>query len=67
MKHDRLAGSRKTANHSRDAATEKVLSHYDLIPKNSQHLQGANLRFHNALDIEKNRKCRQTSYVPDAI
>ena len=43
MKHDQIAESRKTENLSRAAATGKVLSHYDVISKIAQHLQGANL------------------------
>ena len=47
MKHDRIAGSRKTANLSRAAVTGKVLNHYDVISTSAQHLKGAILRFHN--------------------
>ena len=53
MKHDRIEGSRKTENLTRAASTGKVLSHYDVISKIAQHLQGANSHFHILLDLYK--------------
>ena len=52
MKHDLIAGSRKTENLSRAAATRKVLSSYN-ISKIAQHLQGINLRFNNIFVLHK--------------
>ena len=43
MKHDLIAESQKTENLSRAEATGKVLSHYDVISKIAQYLQGAKL------------------------
>ena len=32
---------------------KNVLTHYDFISKNAQHLHGENLRFHNLIDLNK--------------
>ena len=56
MKHDLIAGSRKTENLSRAAATGKVLSPYNVISKIAQHLQGTNLRFNNILVLHKYKR-----------
>ena len=53
MIHDPIVGSLKTANLSRAAIICNVLSHYDVISKNSQHLQGPNMRFPTLLDFYK--------------
>ena len=55
MKHDRIAGSRKTANLSRAAETGKLLSHYDVISKKFHHLNWKILRFQYLLDLQKYR------------
>ena len=64
MKHDRVAGSRKTESLSRAAATGKVPNHYDVISKISQHLQRETLGFHNLLDLYKKKSKKKTSYAP---
>ena len=38
-------------NFSRATTTGKVLSHYDVISKIAENLQGENLRFHCLLDL----------------
>ena len=53
MKYYVIAGLRKTENLSRAAATRKELSHYDVISKIAQHLQGTNLRFNNIFVLHK--------------
>ena len=40
MKHDQIEGSRKTGNLSRAAAIGKLRSHYDVISKIAQRMQG---------------------------
>ena len=49
-----IVGLRKTEKLSRAAATGKVQSHYDVISKIAEHLQGTILRFNNLLVLYKN-------------
>ena len=65
MKHDLIVGPRKMENLSRAAATGKVLSHYDVISKIVQHLQGRNLSFNNLFVLYIYKMQKKTSYVPD--
>ena len=65
IKHDLIAGSRKTENLSSAAATGIVLSPYNVISKIAQHFQGTNLRFNNLLLVlHKYKMQKKTSYVP---
>ena len=62
MKHDLIAESRKPENLSCAAATGKVLSHYDVLSKVAQHLQGASLPSGNHLIKSRNHEKNLPKY-----